>query len=73
MTEGRKAPRNRGNASPIATARMAAGLTQGQLAERIGCMQKDISRWERGVCKPGVDKLVKIAGELGCTVMELIQ
>ncbi len=73
MSDGRKAPRNRGNASPISAARMAAGLTQGQLAEKMGCTQKDISRWERGVCKPGVDKLVKIAGELGCTVMDLIE
>ena len=65
---GRKLPRNRGNNSPITRARMAAGLTQGQLAERIGCAQKDVSRWENGVCKPGIDKLLRIADVTGCTV-----
>lgn len=72
MSEGRKAPRERGNRSPITAARMAAGLTQGQLAERIGCTQKDVSRWERGVYSPRIDVLVKMAGALGCSLEALI-
>ena len=72
MSEGRKAPRERGNKSPITAARMAAGLTQGQLAEAIGCTQKDVSRWERGVYSPRVDVLVKMAGVLGCPLEGLI-
>lgn len=72
MSEGRKAPRERGNNSPITAARMAAGMTQGQLAAEIGCTQKDISRWERGVFSPRVDVLVKMAGVLNCTMEDLI-
>ena len=72
MSEGRKAPRERGNKSPITAARMAAGLTQGQLAEAIGCTQKDVSRWERGVYSPRIDVLVKMAGALGCSLEDLI-
>lgn len=72
MSEGRKAPRGRGNKSPITAARMAAGLTQGQLAEAIGCTQKDVSRWERGVYSPRIDVLVKMAGALGCSLEDLI-
>lgn len=73
MGEGRRAPRDRGNVSPITRARMAVGLTQAQLAERIGCTQKDVSRWERGMYKPGIDKLVRMAEAIGCTVDELVR
>ena len=52
---------------------MAAGLTQGQLAEAIGCTQKDVSRWERGVYSPRIDALVKMAGVLGCSLEDLIK
>lgn len=72
MSEGRKAPRERGNQSPITAARMAAGLTQGQLAEKIGCTQKDVSRWERGVYSPRIDVLVKMADVLGCSLEDLV-
>ena len=30
----------------IRTARKAAGLTQKQLADKLGIYQKDVSRWE---------------------------
>lgn len=72
MSEPRRGPRDRGNRSPITAARMAAGLTQGQLAEAIGCTQKDVSRWERGVFSPRVDALVKMASALGCSLEDLI-
>lgn len=72
MTEPRKGPRQRGNESALTRARMAAGLTQGQLAEEIGCKQKDISRWERGHHSPSAAILAKIAKTLGCTMEQLI-
>lgn len=72
MSEGRKAPRQRGNDSPITRARLAAGMTQGQLAEAIGQTQKDVSRWERGVYKPRAEVLIRIAGTLGCSIEDLI-
>ena len=48
-------PRSRGASSPIASARLAAGLTQEQLGEKMGLPQNVISRWERGACIPKSD------------------
>ena len=70
--DGRKAPRERGNGSPIARQRLASGMTQGQLAEQIGCSQKDVSRWERGARTPRVETLAKIADVFGCQMEDLI-
>ena len=61
------------NDSPLARLRMERGLTQGQLAEKAGCYQKDISRWETGVCKPGTVSLIKLAAALDCTIDELLK
>ena len=44
-------------------------MTQGQLAEAIGCRVKDISRWENGHVEPGVLTVKKIAQVLGCSMM----
>lgn len=70
--DGRKAPRERGNESPIAKRRLAAGMTQGQLAEKIGCLQKDVSRWEHRARTPRVETLAKIASIFGCKIEDLI-
>ena len=43
-------------------------MTQGQLAEAIGCRVKDISRWENGHVEPGVLTVKKIAQVLGCSI-----
>ena len=53
-------------------ARQAAGLTQVQLAERIGCLQKDVSRWESGLHEPGALTLKKMAQALGCSMDNLV-
>lgn len=71
MTDYRTAPRKT-NDSPLARIRMDRGLTQGQLADKIGCRQKDVSRWESGT-KPGVDYLVKISAALGCSIDDLLK
>ena len=45
-------------------ARIEAGLTQGELAERIGTKQSAISRLESGSAKPSFDMLVRLATAL---------
>lgn len=65
-------PRDHFNASPIAKARMAAGLTQTQLADRLGCRQKDISRWEHGVRSPSLPYALALSDALGVPVADLI-
>lgn len=69
----RNTPRNRGNESPLTAARMAAGLTQAQLAQLVGCSQKDISRWENGVRNPAVTALKKLSNSLGCPMDDLLR
>ena len=55
----------------IRAARKAAGLTQPQVAEVMGCRQKDISRWENG--RPMLaETLKRLAAALGCSVDELL-
>lgn len=56
----------------LKAARKAAGLTQAQLAEAIGCKQKDVSRWEAGQIEPGVLIVKKMAQALGCSMNDLV-
>lgn len=60
----RTAPRPRKNASPLARARLDSGLTQKQLADLVGCNQKDISRWETGDRKPTIESMMKLSKAL---------
>lgn len=52
--------------------RKAAGLSQMQLAEAVGCHQKDISRYESGQREPGALMLKKMAQALGCSMDALV-
>lgn len=53
-------------------ARKAAGLTQVELAEKIGCTQKDVSRWENGKHDPTLEIAEKLARALGRTIGDLL-
>jgi transcriptional regulator with XRE-family HTH domain len=46
-------------------ARLAAGLTQKQLAERLGTTQSAVDRLESGQRMPTLDTLYKLAAVLG--------
>ncbi len=48
----------------IARLRILRGLTQEQLAERLGTAQPNIARWESGAKEPCVSNLRKIAEAL---------
>jgi len=57
----------------VRSARQAAGLSQEQLARRLGTTQSVISRWERGHDEPRVSTLAAIARAIGCRlVVELV-
>lgn len=60
------------NESPIARLRRDRGMTQGQLAEMVGCYTKDISRWENSVRTPGMKSLIALAKALDCSMEDLI-
>ena len=52
-------------------ARLAAGLTQQQLADLIGRNRQDIGRWEAGR-EPGAVTLKALANALQCRMEELV-
>ena len=56
----------------IRDARDRCGLTQSQLAERLGTHQSRVHYWEKGAHPPPRDDLPKIAEVLGLTVEQLI-
>lgn len=56
----------------IKNLRTEKGLTQQELAEKLNCTNKAISRWETGSGSPDIDFLVPLAEILGVTVNELL-
>ena len=56
------------NAQILLEARKNAGLTQQELASRIGADNGYISRLERGLITPSVATLYRIASAMGLTV-----
>ena len=46
--------------------RRRRGLTQECLADKVGMVKTDISKYERGVSMPTVARLAKLARALGC-------
>jgi transcriptional regulator with XRE-family HTH domain len=58
-------------AKRIKEARLAAGLTQAQLAAILGTHQSVVSGWERGLA-PRAHRLPQIAAALGVTVDALL-
>jgi putative transcriptional regulator len=58
-------------ANRLREAREAAGLTQAELAERIGVSRKTVNTVEIGVFVPSTVIALKLAGALGCAVEDL--
>jgi transcriptional regulator with XRE-family HTH domain len=56
----------------IKAARVAAGLSQRELADRLGVDPQVISRWERGTARPGRDRLAVLAEFLACRIEALL-
>ena len=51
--------------------RMACGLTQKELAEKLGVAQCTVAFWEQGSKYPTADKLPALARLLGCSIDDL--
>ena len=52
--------------------RKKAGLSQEELAARVGVSRQAVSKWELGDATPEIDKLAALARVFGVTVDELI-
>ena len=57
----------------IAALRKDKGMTQLELAEKMGVTDKAVSKWERDVACPDVASLPRLAELLGVSVDELMQ
>lgn len=55
-------------AAALIRARSDAGLTQQQLAERMGTKQEVVARWEGGKVLPATRTLVRLAKATGTTL-----
>ena len=58
--------------STIKMLREARGMTQAQLAERIGVSDKAVSKWETAKGLPDISLLQPLAAALGVSVIELM-
>jgi len=57
----------------LAQARHKAGLTQMELAIKLGCNLSSVSQWEQGNRRPTLDNLRRLANALGVTVSSLVE
>jgi DNA-binding XRE family transcriptional regulator len=65
------APAAGGLAAALHAARTKNGLTQEQLAARLGVSQTTVSFWERGLDLPRVEHIIALAVELPTIVQSL--
>ncbi len=56
----------------IREARKEKGLTQKDIAGKLGITDRAVSKWERGICAPDIAYIGELADILGLTVSELI-
>ncbi len=57
----------------IAAKRKELGMTQLELAEKMGVTDKAVSKWERELSYPDVNTIPKLAETFGMTTDELMQ
>jgi DNA-binding XRE family transcriptional regulator len=51
--------------------RSQSGLTQGELATKVGVSQKTLSSWETGRTDPSIEETIKLCNALNCTMEAL--
>lgn len=57
----------------IAALRKEKGMTQLELAEKLGVTDKAVSKWERDLSCPDIGSIPKLSELLGVSVEELLQ
>lgn len=72
MPRSRSSPRYTRLSQLLAEARLAAGLTQAELAERLGRPQSYVSKFECGERRLDVVEFLEIAERIGCSPKKLL-
>jgi transcriptional regulator with XRE-family HTH domain len=67
MMEGKRVSGNK-----IRQARLRAGMTQSELARKVGVSERNIVRWEGGRHQPRLEHVVAIAEACGVHVADLL-
>ena len=57
----------------ISVARKRCGITQNELAIKLGVTQGAVSQWEKGLSNPNIEYLPKLAQILECSVDDLLK
>ena len=57
----------------IYTLRTRLGLSQEELAEKLGVSRQSVSKWETGQSLPDLEKIIKLADLFGVSVDELVR
>ena len=52
--------------------RMEKGITQTQLAQKLGVDQRTISAWEKGVCEPSLSIVILLCDIFDETLEEIL-
>lgn len=59
-------------ASQLPLLRKEAGISQGQLAEKLNISRQSVSKWENGTAIPDLDRVIEIATILHVSLDELV-
>ncbi len=59
-------------AQRIADARREKGLTQKELADKVGVSAQAVSKWERAIACPDISILDELASAVGLSVSDLL-
>lgn len=52
--------------------RLEKGITQAQLAQKLGVDQRTISAWEKGVCEPSLSIILTLCEIFDETIEEIV-
>ena len=58
--------------SAIKARRLKLGMSQAELAQKMGVRQNTISGWERGTRQPSIAKIKQLALSLECSIEDLL-
>ncbi|HEX3747640.1 MAG TPA: helix-turn-helix transcriptional regulator [Bryobacteraceae bacterium] len=72
MTTSDPTPFNKRLGAAVRARRVAAGLSQQAVGDKLGVTFQQQQKYERGINRISVETLVKIASELGTTCQQLI-